>query len=207
MRLFLSFFLLFAFSSLLFSSELRVDTGFVPSIRYTKAQLKKEIKDLKLIEKQLKEWNKAIKQKNIDYLNVVFSKTIDLLSKEHNELSNRISIRSKELYPPAQTTPNSQTPAPGFEDKPQVYNSELRDQYKHVNKEDLLRKKAESDYLNNYIQIIRNEKAIINKLNNTGTFNGTTPDASFEEISKDFKEFVKEMNEEIHLMKRETGKK
>jgi hypothetical protein len=186
------------------AGESKIDTGFVPSIRYSKKELKRELHDVKIFNNQIKDWNKAIKQKNADYLNVVFAKTMEMADKEHSELSNRISIRSKELYPPANPAP---AVAPGFEDKPQVYNPELKHQIKHVNKEELLRKKAESDYLNLYVQIIKNEKTIMSKLKNVGTFNGNTPDSVFHEISKDFKSFVKEMEAEISLMKKETGKK
>ena len=176
------------------------DSAYLPAIRYSKKELKKEITDIKSVDKQFKEWQKAIKQNNVDYLNSVFSKTMNLLEKEHNELSNRISIRSKELV-------HSDTPTSNSEDKPKVYNSELKDQIIHVNKQDIMRKKAESEYLSKYINVIRNEKTLITKLKNVKTFDGQTPASSYQEISNDVQAFKKEMDTEIVLMRNETGKK
>ena len=127
-----------------------------------------------------------------------------LLEKEHSELSNRVSERSKQMFPG--TFPNK-TSSTGTEDKPKVYNSELKDQIVHVNKQDIMRKKAESEYLNKYINVIRNEKTLITKLKNVKTFDGEMPSSVYQQISTDVLSFRKEMNEEIGLMKKETGKK
>lgn len=178
------------------------DTSYIPTIRYSKKELKKEINDLKAFEKQIKEWQKAIKQNNLDYLNSMFSKTMSLLEKEHNELNNRISERSKQLSPAP-----SQAAKSGAEDKPKVYNPELKDQIVHVNKEDVMRKKAEAEYLSKYIVVIRNEKNLITKLKNVKPFDAQTPSATLQEISSDIQSFKKEMNTEISLMEKETGKK
>lgn len=178
------------------------DTAYTPAIRYSKKELKKETNDLKSFEKQIKEWQKAIKQNNLDYLNSVFSKTMNLLEKEHNELNNRISERSKQLSPSPSQATNS-----GADDKPKVYNPELKDQIVHVNKEDVMRKKAEAEYLSKYIVVIRNEKNLITKLKNVKPFDAQTPSATFQEISSDIQAFKKEMNTEITLMEKETGKK
>lgn len=178
------------------------DTSYIPTIRYSKKELKKEINDLKAFEKQIKEWQKAIKQNNLDYLNSMFSKTMSLLEKEHNELNNRISERSKQLSPSPSQAANS-----GAEDKPKVYNPELKDQIVHVNKEDVMRKKAEAEYLSKYIVVIRNEKNLITKLKNVKPFDAQTPSATLQEISSDIQAFKKEMNTEISLMEKETGKK
>ncbi len=178
------------------------DTSYIPTIRYSKKELKKEINDLKAFEKQIKEWQQGIKQNNLDYLNSMFSKTMSLLEKEHNELNNRISERSKQLSPAPSQAANS-----GAEDKPKVYNPELKDQIVHVNKEDVMRKKAEAEYLSKYIVVIRNEKNLITKLKNVKPFDAQTPSATLQEISSDIQAFKKEMNTEISLMEKETGKK
>lgn len=65
-------------------------------------------------------------------MNSLFSKTLVSIQKEHSELSNRVSSRSKALMPP--TTVNS-------EDQPKVYNPELKDQINRVNKADIMAKK------------------------------------------------------------------
>ena len=180
------------------------DTTFIPTVRYSKDELKKEMNDVKVLDKHNKEWKEAIKQKNPDYLNSVFSKTMKILEKEHSELSNRVSERSKEMFP---GNPQIKTSSTGAEDKPKVYNSELKDQIVHVNKQDIMRKKAESEYLNKYINVIRNEKTLITKLKNVKTFDDQTPASVYQQISSDLQSFKKEMNEEIGLMKKETGKK
>lgn len=180
------------------------DSNYLPSIHYTKKELKKEKKDIKAFDKLVKEWKKAIRQNNTDYLNVVFSRVKTFLEKEHNELSNRISKRSKELYPSkSDTKPTNSV----FEDKPKVYNSELKDQIIRVNKEDIMRKKAEYDYLNKYIQVIRNEKDLIIKLNSVLNFDNQTPSSIYLKINQDLANFRNDMLEEISLMKKETGKK
>jgi len=192
-------FIIAAFS--LHATSFSGDTSFVPSIRYTKEELKKEMKDLKTLDKQCKEWNKAVKENNPDYINVVFSKTMALLEKEHAELNNRVSIRSKQLYPSTMQTKSAMT-----EDKPRVYNPELKDQIVHVNKEEIMRKKAESEYLNNYIDVIRNEKTLITKLKTAKSFDDKTSATTYAEINADLQAFKKEMAAEIALMKKETGK-
>lgn len=176
------------------------DTNFIPAKRYTKQELKKEKNDLRNFDKQYKEWQKAVKQKNADYLNAVFARTLALLEKEHSELSTRISVRSKEMLP-------TKKPENTSDDKPKVYNPELKDQIVNVKKEDILRKKAESEYLGKYINVIRNEKNIITQFKNIKPFDINTPSTIYDQISSDLKTFKKEMDEEIALMAKETGKK
>ncbi len=197
---------LFALAFVSVRAEVRPgDTSSLPSIRYTKKELKKEMEDLKDLDKQVKEWNKAIKQNNPDYLNVVFGKCMKLMEKEHSELSNRVSQRSKQLVP--QPSTNKTNSSGTDDDKPQVYNSELKDQIVHVDKKEIMKKKAESDYLSKYITVIRNEKAVMNKLKNVKSFDQQTPSSTYQQISTDLQTFRKEMSDEIELMKKETGKK
>lgn len=199
------FLFLFFFSTVLLHAGVNLgDTTLLPTVQYNKKELKKEMNDVKALDKQFKVWQKAIKQKNIDYLNVVFSNTMKQLEKENSELSNRVSERSKKMIPPDAQKKATST---GVEDKPQVYNSELKEQIVHVNKQDIMRKKAEAEYLNKYINVIRNEKTLINKLKNVKTFDGQTPPSTYEQISADIMAFKKEMNREITLMEKETGKK
>ena len=204
MKIYSILFLFFISSISVFASAVPGDSSYLPTVRYNKKELKKEMKDVKSFEKQFKVWQKAIKQNNVDYLNSVFTKTLSLMEKEHNELSNRISERSKQL---AQTNTQSNPSNSADEDKPKVYNSELKDQIVHVNKQDIMRKKAESEYLSKYVVVIRNEKTIITKLKNVKTFDGQTPATTFKEISSDVEAFKKEMRTEITLMEKETGKK
>ncbi|MBK9720479.1 MAG: hypothetical protein IPO78_02545 [Saprospiraceae bacterium] len=201
-------YLLFVFFAFFYSVNafaFPADTSVKVKIKYSKKELKKELKDIKTVDAQFKDWNRAVKQKNPDYLNIVFKKTIKLLEKEHAELNNRISERSKKLLPPASTNPST-NPAAG-EDKPKVYNAELKDQVVRVSKEEILQKKAESETLSNYINVIRNEKIILNKLASIKEFDAETKPENYVSVSNEFAAFKIEMLAEIALLKKETGKK
>lgn len=181
------------------------DSSQIIKIKYSKKELQKEIKDLKNFEAQLKIWKKAVKENNPDYLNEVYDKTLNIVNKEHSELSTRISERSKKLI--VSSGDSNQKNSKEKEDLPKVYNSELKDQIVHVNKSDILQKKAESDYLNKYIHLIRNEKNILNKLEINTVFTSETKPDVFHDISNSFNAFKNEMKAEIELIKKETSKK
>ncbi len=171
------------------------DSGYKIKIKYTKKDLKKEMQDIKNLDKQIKEWNKAIKLNNPDFMNSLFSKILGTIQKEHGELSNRISARSKELIPSAN---------PVSEDKPKVYNPELKDQISRVNKADILAKKVESEFLSNYITIVKNEKNIILKLTAVPSFDEDTKSEIYPQLSSDFQAFKTEMKAELEWMKKEA---
>lgn len=198
MRFILPFILAGCFFSHLFANTNFQDSVYSIKIKYSKKDLKKEMQDIKNLDKQIKEWNKAIKLNNPDYMNSLFSKTLVSIQKEHSELSNRVSSRSKALMPPA---------AVSSEDQPKVYNPELKDQINRINKADIMAKKVESEYLSNYISVVKNEKNILAKLASIPSFDEDTKAEIYPQIAADFTAFKSEMKAEIELMKKETGKK
>lgn len=198
MRFILPFLLASIFVGHLVANTNFQDSSYAIKIKYSKKDLKKEMQDVKNLDKQIKEWNKAIKSNNPDYMNSLFSKTLVSIQKEHSELSNRVSSRSKALMPP--TTVSS-------EDQPKVYNPELKDQINRVNKADIMAKKVESEYLSNYITVVKNEKNILTKLASIASFDEDTKPEIYQQIAADFIAFKSEMKAEIELMKKETGKK
>ncbi|MBK6860018.1 MAG: hypothetical protein IPK91_08030 [Saprospiraceae bacterium] len=198
MRFILPFLLASIFVGHLVANTNFQDSSYAIKIKYSKKDLKKEMQDVKNLDKQIKEWNKAIKSNNPDYMNSLFSKTLVSIQKEHSELSNRVSSRSKALMPP--TTVSS-------EDQPKVYNPELKDQINRVNKADIMAKKVESEYLSNYITVVKNEKNILTKLASIASFDEDTKPEIYPQIAADFIAFKSEMKAEIELMKKETGKK
>jgi len=198
MRFILPFLLISIFVGHLVANTNFQDSSYAIKIKYSKKDLKKEMQDVKNLDKQIKEWNKAIKSNNPDYMNSLFSKTLVSIQKEHSELSNRVSSRSKALMPPATVS---------SEDQPKVYNPELKDQINRVNKADIMAKKVESEYLSNYIAVVKNEKNILTKLAAIASFDEDTKPEIYPQIAADFNAFKSEMKAEIELMKKETGKK
>ncbi len=195
--------LLISFSIALANPAIQDSMG-KPSIKYTKNELKKEEQDGKNFDKQIKEWNKAIQKPNIDYLNSLFGKIMATLYKEHNELSNRISDRSRKLVPP---TPKNAADSLALEEKPKAYNPELKEKLPRTTKEEVLQKKVESEYLSKYVVVVRQEKSLLQKLKNVPQFNFETQAAVYQEISKDLEQFRSQIKAEVALMKAETGKK
>lgn len=180
------------------------DTLDMPSTKYSKLQYKKELKDIKRYDKQLKQWKSAVKKPNPDYLNSLLAKFMATLDKEHDELSYRISERSKKMLPPGiQKKQNSAV----LEDKPKVYNAELADQKPRITKEEIFRKKMESDYLSEYIPVVREQKRIQVKLKKIAEFSAETPSSVYGEVTKDLEHFKDQMKLELDLMKKETAKK
>lgn len=180
------------------------DTSGSPSIKYTKQQYKKEQKDLKVFEKQIKEWRSALKKPNPDYLNTLMGKLMETLRKEHDEMSDRVSERSKKMLPPGVKTKQDSAL---LADKPKVYNAELADQRPRITKEEIFRKKMESDYLSAYVPVVREEKKILAKLKNMDEFNAETTTSVYNEITNDFERFKHQMKIELDLLKKETAKK
>lgn len=198
MRFILPIILASCFISQLFANTCNQDSTYTIKIKYSKKDLKKEMQDIKNLDKLIKDWNKAIKSNNPDYMNSLFSKTLIAIQKEHSELSNRVSSRSKALMPPA---------AVNSEDQPKVYNPELKDQINRINKADIMAKKVESEYLSNYIAVVKNEKNILAKLASIPSSDEDTKAEIYPQIAADFIAFKSEMKAEIELMKKETGKK
>lgn len=180
------------------------DTSGAPSIKYSRQQFKKEQKDLKNFEKQIKEWKSAVKKSNPDYLNSLMGKLMETLRKEHDEMSDRVSERSKKMLPPGVKTKQDSA---FLADRPKVYNAELADQRPRITKEEIFRKKLESDYLSEYVPVVREEKKILARLKNIDEFNSETPSSVFTDITNDFEQFREQMKIELALLKRETAKK
>ncbi len=190
--------------SIAFGHPVIQDSIAKPSIKYSKSELKKEEQDGKNFEKQIKEWNKALKKPNIDYLNSLFGKIMETLYKENHELSDRVSDRSRKLMPPV---PKNAADSLALDEKPKAYNPELKDKLPRTTKEEIFQKKVESDYLSKYVTLVRQEKNLLQKLKNVTQFNFDTPTSVYQDISKDLDLFRAYLKAEVALMKVETGKK
>lgn len=187
-----------------YSLGLFKDSLNLPSIKYSKLELKKETNDLKILDKQIKEWNKALKKLNADYLNTLYSRILETLYKEHQELSTKISARSKKLQPGPKMNEKDSLLA---SDKPKAYNPELQDQPARISKEQILRQKTESDYLSKYVALVKAESNLLLKFKNVELFTNETPSTVFATISEDLKQFRAKMQTELDLMKPETSRK
>ncbi|HEX5624918.1 MAG TPA: hypothetical protein VFX48_02795 [Saprospiraceae bacterium] len=198
----LHFFLACCISGTAWSTAM--DSTVKPKIRYTKKQWQKESKDLKSFDAQIKVWNKAVKERNPDFQNEVFKRLLTTADKEYQELSTRISERSKQLVPPSPHPLGGDQPS---DDQPRVYNPELKDQHVHVKKEDILSMKAESDFLSQYIAIIKKQKITLDQLNQHPSFDAQTKPEMFSAIAAQLQGFRSGMKSELDLMKKETAKK
>lgn len=174
------------------------------SIKYSKQEWKKEANDLKLFEKQIKEWNKACKKPNSDYLNTLYSRLMETVYKEHNELSTKISGRSKKMHPGSKMNAKDSLLEA---EKPKAYNAELKDQPMRLSKSEIHRQKAESDYLNKYVSLVKAESNLLLKLKKMEAFTAETKAIIYAGISADLNDFKSFMKAELELMKPETAKK
>lgn len=173
-------------------------------IRYSKKEFKKEQKDLKQFAAHRKEINNTIKSGNVDYLNVLLEKSKILVSKEIDESANRISIRSKKMGGHHKRVDSIQV-----SDIPKAYNPDLVQQQKPagVTKEETVKMKTEAEILSKYGKIIREQQQIIISLNKLNTIDAKNlSEISAEWVAK-LSSFYDLMQQELSIMKRETGKK
>ncbi|MBK8954671.1 MAG: hypothetical protein IPM34_03835 [Saprospiraceae bacterium] len=175
-----------------------------PSIKYSKKEWQKESNDLKSFDKQIKEWKKAVKKPNPDYLNTLYSRLMTSLYKEHNELSTRISGRSKKMHPGQRHHGKDSL---RDSEKPKVYNPELKDQPERLSKDQIMKQKAESDYLSLYITLVKAESNLLMKFKNVEPFGPDTKSTVYMAISEDLNQFKTHMKAELDYMKAETAKK
>lgn len=203
-KLIFTFTLAIVFCSTSFSLNLSKDSLDKPTVKYSKSELKKETEDLKAFEKQIKEWNKACKKPNADYLNTLYSRIMETVYKEHNELSTKISGRSKKMHPGSKM--NAKDSLLDAE-KPKAYNAELKDQPTRLSKTEILRQKAESDYLNKYVSLVKAQSNLLLKLKKMEAFSAESKASVYEGISADLNAFKSNMKAELELMKPETAKK
>jgi len=176
------------------------DTATGPTPKYSEAEWKKEKLDIAQFDKQLKEWKKAVKKANPDYLNTVYGRIMEAAYREHNELSNRVSGRSRQLIRQESKSDRDSL-------SPKAYNPELRDQPARVTKEEIRQRKAESDYLANYIDLVKRQSALLKNLKSTKPFSADTEARVYANLTTELEAFRNAMKEEWTLMKREVRKR
>lgn len=175
-----------------------------PAMKYSPNDWKKESEDVKSFGKLIKEWSGSIKKPNPDYLNTLYGRLMEKAYKEHNELSSRISERSRKMHSNGKMS-SQDSLMEG--DKPKAYNPELKDQPMRVTKEDILQQKTESDYLAKYVKVVKAEAGLLQQLKTVKPFQDTTAVMVYGTVTNHLKDFHKQMNEELALMKLETSKK
>jgi hypothetical protein len=172
---------------------------------YTKEYFKKEKEDLKVFLKMSKEWTKGIKKPNFDYLASQFSKLNAQMEKEHSELSLRIANRNRSVSSSSKSMSRSDSLKKA--DLPVGYNPTIKGQIENFTKEEINKKRTESDILSVYGKVIRTQKAILTKLKNIKEITPETLPSSLNQISEDLNNFQLSMKEELRILKNETGVK
>ncbi|MBP8725062.1 MAG: hypothetical protein JPMHGGIA_01075 [Saprospiraceae bacterium] len=176
------------------------DTSLGPVPKYSQAEWKKEKEDIAKFDKQLKEWKKAVKKANPDYLNTVYGRILEAAYREHNQLSNRVSGRSRQLIRQEGKSERDSL-------APKAYNPELRDQPARVTKEEIRLRKAESDYLANYVDLVKKQTTLLKNLKNNKPFSSDAEPRIYADLTKELEAFRDAMKEELALMKKEVHKR
>ena len=176
------------------------DTSLGPVPKYSQAEWKKEKEDIAKFDKQLKEWKKAVKKANPDYLNTVYGRILEAAYREHNQLSNRVSGRSRQLIRQEGKSERDSL-------APKAYNPELRDQPARVTKEEIRLRKAESDYLANYVDLVKKQTTLLKNLKNNKPFSSDAEPRIYADLTKELEAFRDAMKEELAVMKKEVHKR
>ena len=175
-----------------------------PSLKYKPSDLKKEVEDFKAFSKMVKEWNKGIKKPNPDYLNTLYGRILEKAYKEHNELSSRVSERSRQMHG---NVKSNGLDSLNEEEKPKAFNPELKEQPARVSKEEIQQKKIESDYLSSYVKIVKSESSLLHQLKAMKSFTSSTEKGVLENVAGLLNDFQAKMQLELDLIKLETSKK
>lgn len=167
---------------------------------YTKAELKKEKKDLTSFSKMIRSLEKSFGGNNFDFMNNNLEKVKKFMDQKNMDLNQKISDRSIKIHPPK--VKNKDT-----DDLPKGYNTNIDGQIKNLDKDMVAEKRSETAILMKYSQILNRENAILRKLKNFNEISQDVSKTSLDEILKDSQGFLACMKDAYGIMTREKGKK